>query len=218
MARRVEGMTLVEIAVSLTILVGFLGVPAMLLLAASRSYATESSTAKVAEAVREGVEAVSSRLVQSSAGTVTAVAPVINPAVDDTLTYQRALDYQGGAIVWGTLEQIGFEYSPTDPDDGLDNDGDGLIDEGRVVWTEDPGGLNERKVTLAEWVSETMPGEIPGNGIDDNANGLTDEGGFSFEQAGDRVTIRLAITRPGPQGTTITRTLERTVAFLNPDP
>ena len=44
-------------------------------------------------------------------------------------------------------------------EDGVDNDGDGLVDEGRVVWIQNRGVLGERRAVLCNWVSETLLGE-----------------------------------------------------------
>jgi hypothetical protein len=59
-----------------------------------------------------------------------------------------------------------------------------------------------------------MEGELA-NGIDDNGNGVIDEKGLCFVVEGNRVTIRLTIDKPGPDGKHYRRTLETTVTCRN---
>jgi hypothetical protein len=76
----------------------------------------------------------------------------------------------------------------------VDNDGDGRIDEGQVVWIENPGIPGERRMVWARNVADLLEGELD-NDADDNGNGLVDERGLSFEAVGDVLTIRLTCER-----------------------
>jgi len=116
-------------------------------------------------------------------------------------------------VILGNTARIGFEYTPDEPNDGVDNNGNGLIDEGRVVLTTDVGLGSEGRQVLCRGVSESFEGEVSGNGLDDNRNGLRDEGGCSFDFDGDRVTIRLTLAATDSQGLVISRTFTRTVAL-----
>jgi hypothetical protein len=119
------------------------------------------------------------------------------------------------APVWGPPERLLLEYSPGEVDDGIDNNQNGLVDECRVVWLENPDTVNERRTVLCNWVRETLEGETPGNNADENGNGLDDEPGLCFDFDGNRVTIRLTVERLSPEGFSIMRTLERTISFRN---
>ena len=81
-------------------------------------------------------------------------------------------------------QRFEFVYDPDEVDDGQDNNGNGLIDEGRIVWTRNVGAPDERSVVLCHQVREYLEGEVP-NGLDDNGNGLVDEKGLSFERNGE---------------------------------
>jgi hypothetical protein len=63
-------------------------------------------------------------------------------------------------MVWGPVISVGLEDDINDPNDGMDNDGDGCIDEATVVWCRDVGGPNETSEIWVENVRRFMDGEI----------------------------------------------------------
>ena len=106
-------------------------------------------------------------------------------------------------------------------EDDVDNDGDGLVDERRVVWIRKPGQPDERRTVLCRDVPKWFEGEIPGNSLDDNGNGLVDGMGLAFDFAegfpDERRYVRILLsleTRDG-EGRPITTTVERFVSFRN---
>jgi hypothetical protein len=108
---------------------------------------------------------------------------------------------------------------PSETDNGADDDGDGLIDEGMIEFTRDLGAGTERIVRWARGVREYLAGENP-NVADDNANGLTDERGLSFSLTGRILTIRLTLQAVGAKGdgasgTVLSRTVETSVRLRN---
>ena len=135
------------------------------------------------------------------------------PDQASVLTYQVSDGVTNGAVDWGVPITIGFEYETGELDDGLDNNGNGLADEGMVVWTENPGP-NERRVVWAHNVREFQEGE-DFNGVDDNGNGLEDEMGLSFTIQGDVLTIRLCLEEVGPLGDLVTKTAQTSVRIRN---
>jgi hypothetical protein len=118
-----------------------------------------------------------------------------------------------GDPVFGPLERLVLEYD--EANDGLDDDGDGLVDEGRLVWLENPGAAGERRVVLCNDVREYLAGETS-DGDDENGNGLIDERGFALDFAGNAVTVRLTLEARGQKGQIIVSSAQRTVAFRNP--
>src|SRR5688500_8564681 len=64
------------------------------------------------------------------------------------LLYRQARSWDGNAgdgvnglnILWGPQNRLAFEYEAEETNDGTDEDGDGLVDEGRIVLTRDVGG------------------------------------------------------------------------------
>ena len=128
------------------------------------------------------------------------------------LLFRPAAGLNGTAVVWGDQNQLAFEDEPGEVNDGLDNDGNGLIDDGMLVLTRDMGG-NEKRVVLCHGVRELLEGE-DANGADDNGNGVTDEAGFNVHRVGDVLFLRLSLEEAGEQGNVV-RTLETSVRLRN---
>jgi hypothetical protein len=103
---------------------------------------------------------------------------------------------------------------PGDPEDGLDNDGDGAVDEGLVVRRIDPGTSDERQDVLATGVSALLEGEID-NDEDDNGNGLVDERGICFFLKGHILEMRLTLERSDGNGGSVKETVETSIAIRN---
>lgn len=137
------------------------------------------------------------------------------PLGTSTLTYRICGGYDdaSSAVAWGAQRMLVLEYEPGESDDGADNDGDGLIDEGRLVWIENEGEPEEQRIVLAQAVAEYLEGEVL-DADDDNGNGLTDERGFSLEFEDELVTVRLSLQSAGANGV-ITKTLETTISVHN---
>ncbi|MHC4860509.1 MAG: prepilin-type N-terminal cleavage/methylation domain-containing protein [Planctomycetota bacterium] len=136
------------------------------------------------------------------------------PAFATVVNFQTNTGYTDGAIVWGPPVRIEFQYAPDDPNDGVDNNRNGLIDEGRIVRRENPGQPNERLVVLTNWVPEYLEGEIP-NSSDDNGNGLEDERGFSVSVEEGVWILHITLSRPGPSGRMHMHTVEVSVQPRN---
>ena len=127
-----------------------------------------------------------------------------------SLSSRRPIGFAGGGVQWGPLTTIALELEPGEMDDGLDNDGDGFADEGRVVWTEAPGQPSERSVVLGQGVREYLQGETP-NAADDNGNVLLDERGLSFASQDDVLTVRLTCQRLDDGGRVMTKTVQTSI-------
>lgn len=211
---RRSGMTLMEIVLALSILIGVGGTIFLATQSLSSAFRTGTNLATLDSQARNGLDAVARLLEQAGADTLNA--PSSDPfSGEDEIVFQRALGFAGGAIVYGPVERVRVEPSPADPPDGVDNDGNGLVDEGQVVWIERDGEPDERRHVLVRHVARAAEGEVAGNGADDNANGITDEGGFSLVWDTETLTVRLTLERAVTAAVTTRRTFERTVGFLN---
>jgi len=112
------------------------------------------------------------------------------------LTYQRPAGVSGAGLVqWNTPSRLELLPEPREVDNGIDDDGDGLVDERRLMYTRDIGAANERTVVLCSGIPELAPGELT-NGLDDNGNGAVDEAGFNVLRTGDLLTVRITIQQP----------------------
>ena len=202
-------MTLLEVAMALTLFAAFASSVFLAIDLSSASYRTEAVTARLDSLAREALDQICERLRGTDFENIT---PRV--AAVDSIDFQRVRGFAGG-VQWGPTERLAFEYEPAEPNDGLDNDVDGLIDEGRLVWIENPGLATERRTILCSHVSESLEGELPGNGLDDNGNGLVDERGFCFEFIGSRAVARLTLEEPDRAGRVIRHSSQRTVTPRN---
>ncbi len=179
----------------------------------ARAFRTGATVGQLEARTRDVLQRISDRLESAD---LTLTAPQIGaPFHSSWIDYQRVTGYTAGVRDLGPPERIILEYSPLDPNDGVDNDGNGLVDDGRIVWIENPGLASERRVVLSRWVPEFMENEIEGNLADDNGNGLQDERGLSFDFFGGRLTIRLTLEQQDADGFLITRSLSRTLTLRN---
>ncbi len=206
--RRARGLTLVELVFSLALL-------------ATLALAAGSVTDRAADAFQES-SANEDLTVRAHAALERTLEPLAEaesaalPALDlgsDTITYHRATGFAGGTQ-WGPNTQVGFVYDTGELDDGLDNDGDGRVDEGQVVWLENPGQPGERRLVLATGVREYLEGETA-NGLDDNGNGFVDESGFWISGNGEVLTLRLTLERLDPKGRLLLCTVESSSRVRN---
>jgi prepilin-type N-terminal cleavage/methylation domain-containing protein len=205
------GFTLLEMAVAAGLLAVFLGSTAFLGKSLLGAFRTETAQAQKDEALHLALDRMVQRLRTVDAEALLPVAV----ASSDWVEYQRASDHDGTNVIWGPLERLLFERDDGELDDGLDNDGDGLVDEGRVVWVREPGAPDERRNVLATGVPETGMGEIAGNAADDDGNGLEDEGGLAFEVVGGRMRIALTLVWLDEGGELQEIAAERSVTMRN---
>ena len=209
-----RGMTLVEVVIGLTLFVAFASSAFLAIEASASSYRTETAAAHLDFLARQALDDVADHLRAADFDSITPP-PLVAPSSASSLDFQGALGFQNGAVEWGPVERLTFEPDPADPEDGLDNDSDGLVDEGRLVWIENPELPGERRAVLCSHVSAALEGEILGNGVDDNQNGLIDERGFCVEFTGERAIARITLERADATGRVIRQSSIRTVTPRN---
>lgn len=212
------GFTLIEVAISVSILGLLMAIFGMVSSTSTSAYRAVSIVSGLDVNARRTLTRVGSELA-SIGGSTLNLDPEGNFGLP-SLQYQRAIGFNTGVnpveIDWGEDTQLGFEYEVGEVDDGLDNDGDGLVDEGVVVLTLGIGGPNPRRVILCHDVRELALGELP-NGVDDNGNGVADEAGFNMQRVGDVMTVRLCLERRAAGGGTVVRTHQTSVRLRNID-
>ena len=94
----------------------------------------------------------------------------------------------------------------------MDNNGNGIVDEGLIALITDPGGAAERREVLARFVAARLEGEEE-NGLDDNGNGLVDERGFSLVREGRLLEVRITTLGADRADQPVPRTVRATVAI-----
>jgi len=205
------GFTLIEMAVALVLMSVLGGLVFLTAESTSNAVNTGVAVAELDGRALRVLERVCDALKASSAGVATPQAET--PFSNANLDFRRGLGADAdGDVLWGPLERLVLEYD--EADDGLDDDGDGLVDEGRLVWIEDPGGASERRVVLCQDVREYLAGETL-DGDDQNQNGLLDERGFALDFTGNRVTVRLTLEGRDRDGRLLASTVQRSVVFRN---
>jgi hypothetical protein len=210
--RAARGTTLVELIIGSVALVAVMVPVGLLLTGGVNSFRTTSGSDAADSIARQALDRIARELgpcVATSLGsmpqspwwssTVTLDQVTAVAAADATRTTQR-LD-------------VRFEYELSDPDDGIDNDRDGLVDEGQVVMTHGFGSPGARRTVVARNVAERLERETA-NAADDNGNALVDERGFCLERVGNSLTLRLTIQSRTPAGLVL-RTAEDTVFLRN---
>lgn len=209
-----RGSSLIEILFALVIMVIVLGVPGMILSSSSRAFSTSTSTTGLDLSARRALDRVAERL--SASGLVGVVDPgtIVFGVPLTGVTFRPQIGANTGGPAWGPAERIELRMAPGEVLDGTDTNGNGLVDEGRLVWLPNAADPS-RVVVLCSGVRATLPGEVLGNGIDDNGNGLVDERGFVILFEADRVELFLALENREQEGRVHQQVVTRTVALRN---
>lgn len=211
-AARTRGLTLVELMIAMTTLAVVLGAVALAASSGNNAFQTGHAVSTLETQAQRTVDRVIEEL--REAGRLGLVPDPQPPFGSATLDFQCNAGWGGAAVVWDDLTRIAFELMPGENDDGIDNNRNGLVDEGCVAWRRDPGLPDEQRVVFCSYVREYLEGELP-NGLDDNGNGLIDERGLCFEANGDTVIVRLTLERMDAEGQLITRTVESAITLRN---
>lgn len=192
-----SGFTYVEMVIALTLMVSMFLAVSMTTQRANEAYDEGTFQAKVEMDLHRTLDFLMDEL-EASIGSRLQPLPVA-PLASQTLAYDHSTGYVGGVIVPGPRRSVTMVLDPLEFDDGLDNDDDGLIDEGELVWIENEGLPGEISTVYLRDIPEFLEGEVE-NALDDNGNGLIDEPGLSFELTGNVLTIRLTVERRDPMG------------------
>jgi len=206
------GLTLIELLIAMMILAMLLATIGMTVMRGGGAFKQGVATSVVEAQARRGLDRITDLFSGGRAGSL-APNPVA-PFGSSTLDFDKSAGFAGGVVVPGPTTRIAFQNDPTDLDDGVDNNGNGLVDEGRIVLVQNVGLANQTTAVIVPWVREFLQGELE-NGVDDNGNGLIDERGLSFEVVGQMLNIRLSLERLDEDGRRIVRTVETSVRLRN---
>jgi len=213
MSPRAAGHSLVEMMVSLGILAIVGGTLALVGLTSEDAFRTESARTLVDGQAREVISRLTRELRGSSRDSISALPE--SPAWDVNLIFDQpsTINLLSGAINW-RIVRLELRYEDGELNDGLDNNGNGLADEGQVVMLRNWGAADEVTAVLAHGVREYAEGETL-NGLDDNGNGLVDERGLSFERSDDTIAVRLTLEGVDPDARRFMRSAETSVLLRN---
>lgn len=207
-----RGFTLVEMAISATILFVLLGVVGLAALTGDKAFHVAAAKSEVEARARRVVDRIADQVAMCGATALTPSA--LAPLGSSTLDFKTPTGLAGSTITWGDTSRIQFQYTTRDPNDGKDNDGNGLVDDGQVVLVQHVGLTTQKSTVLVRGVAEFLQGETP-NAKDDNSNGLVDEKGLSFDRVGEKLTIRLTLGEKDPEGDLVVRSAQTTIKIRN---
>lgn len=203
------GFTLLELVISLAILSVMVGAALMVQVTGYDAFEAANLQTEAEGKARRGLDRVAQELeravVMNLFTNFTALAPH-----SESLTWLSASGLVDGALTPGSVTHVSWESDPRDPENGLDDDGDGLVDEGVVALWREVGEAGQIRVVVANDVTRYFAGEVP-NGADDNGNGSIDEAGFHFELDGDLMTLRISVAARDSEGRTVLRTAETSI-------
>lgn len=208
------GFTLLELLVVCALLGTVLGAIVMTLRSTQGSYERGLSRAEVDAQAQRLLERIKAE-VRSADRSSVALAPGA-PFAASSLDYARAGGWQGGALVVETPRRLRMALAPGELDNGLDDNGNGLVDEQRVELLLDPVGNPLQAIGWGSWLRETAAGELD-NGLDDDGNGVVDEPGlwFAYEPATGSLRIQVTLERALPGGRRLTSTKRATLQLRN---
>ncbi len=206
------GFTLVEMMVSLVLLSSLMGVLITTTTTAMRSSRGSTEQLLVESKGLRALHAITRELRLAGVDTLDLAS---DPNVTASgLQFQVIESVSGGKVVWSAPLRVQWELAPGEIDDGLDQTGNGLVDDGQIVLIRNAGMATEIRKVLSSSVTQWLEGELP-NGADDNLNGLVDETGLSFTRNGDVLTIRLTTRSVSREGEAFTYTSEGTIRLRN---
>lgn len=208
-----SGYTILEVAFASAIALGLLFAIATTTRQASRAYEEGQSRARLVAAAHQALDRIAVELDTARFDSLDPVGTLVGNG-SATITFTQAAGYGGGAMNWTAPVSISFQLERDELNDGLDNDGNGLVDEGQIVLVRNVGQADQTTVVLCHGVRSLLQGEVANLG-DDNGNGLVDEPGLVFELQGNVVVIRLSLEALGPDGSRVVKTVQTAVRIRN---
>lgn len=215
--RSLRGAGLIEVLVAVTLTVLVLAGVVQATHRGMGAFRAGAANSEIETRAARAISRLARELLGASAGNVqpNLATPLGNPTTwSDSIAFRVGEAWVDGAIVWSAPRRVAWELAPGELDNDLDDNGDGLVDEGSLVLVLEAGMAEETRVVLASGVRKYLEGESF-NGVDDNGNGLVDERGLAFDLDDDVLTIRISLERIGPDGNPIIRTQQASIRLRN---
>ena len=210
--RRRAGFTVIEVVISVGVLSVMMSLAGLAMMRSASAYQDTTQRTMLEIRTRRALDRILDEMATVAGSTMI---PALQANFDsDTVTFQQVVDIAGTVPVLGTQCTVAFQYAPGEADNGLDDDGNGLVDDGMLVLIRDVGAADQTNTVLCRGVPELLEGETA-DGADENGNGLVDESGFSLSRVGDTVVVRLTSQQPDGQGGVVSCTVETSVSVRN---
>ncbi len=206
------GFSLVELLVSVALLGVVFASAGMVSSTSQGLYRQSTQSSSLETRARQAVDRVVDEL-STMVRTLSFPDPA-SPAWTETLDFQQALGVVGGALTWGPLERLVLELEDNEAADGNDNDGDGLVDECRLVLVRNVGAATEVRSVVCRDVRRYAEREVA-NGADDNGNGMKDELGFWMQRQGDVMRLQLTLEDLDDGGRPVVRSVSTSFRIRN---
>lgn len=193
------GFTLVEVIIATTVFL-LITLNVNLVVSAGRSAASAGAfMMSIEDELHLTVDRMSLALMAADSNEVNGTE--LAPLSSGTVRFQTALGTNGGLVVHGPVEDVSWIRTTKD--------------EGRIEWSEDPGGPTERSVVWSQNVPVAFNAEIMNNSVDDNGNDLRDEGGLAFTKLGRTIDIYLTVAKEDEKGRALARDKRSVVTCRN---
>jgi prepilin-type N-terminal cleavage/methylation domain-containing protein len=189
------GFTLLELGIVMVLLVIVAVKAAMLFDIAAESQTEDTAQVALEDQARRTMDQIVFAVMGANRETL--FPDPESPTYSEDVQYEVSLGVQAGAVVWGDPERIALGQGSQ-----------------QVVWSQNPGEPEERRVVWTNVVRPFLEGELF-NGIDDNGNGLIDERGAAFERVGADIRLHLTLEALNGERRRVTRTLTTTVLSRN---
>lgn len=198
-----NGYSLLEVLISTTIITMVFGAAVAVTIPIQDFYAATS----VEETARLNAEIALDKIVSELKEVSLANGELIpaDPADDVRLKFKKVTGITTDPPTVGNFVEWRFEYSDGETNDGVDNDHNGMIDDGRLVRAVyNAAGEEIAAVVVAKNVMESDP-----------AVGLN---GLSFTRMGSKIRVSISIEKPHPKALkkeTVRVNYQSTVRFLD---
>ncbi|MFH1024847.1 MAG: prepilin-type N-terminal cleavage/methylation domain-containing protein [Planctomycetota bacterium] len=151
-----RGFTLIEILVTVAVLTVVAVAVGGMLITSQNTFSMGTTLGTLQDQSRFVVDKIANELQQSGTSTF---APA-SPSGVTSLAFQKCTGYVASARTWGNAITYAFAYETGEVNDGADNNGNGLADEGIITRTE-----GTQTVTVARYVREgsfmfTLSGKV----------------------------------------------------------
>jgi hypothetical protein len=208
-----QGFALIEVAVTISLIALVFGSIVQAHRATVQTYSQASAVAIVQAEAQRVLDRVTAELENS--GSVLQPNPIV--ASTDNIVFQAATGVNAatGAITSGTPTRLAWLVDDGETaNNGVDDNHNGIVDEGKLVLTRNYNLPNEVSIVLAHRVPKYLQGETFNN-ADDNGNGLVDEHGFCVFREGNLLRVRLTLARATKGGKIVNATVETGVRLRN---
>jgi type II secretory pathway pseudopilin PulG len=208
------GHTLIEIALVAAVAGVLFGAVGLSMMRASGAYQQDLTTSTVNTHAQRLLERIANEFLDASH--VSILITPIAPNNELWIDFARPAGFNGGVLALGPKRRLALRYSTSDPDNGVDDNNNGLVDECVIALIPDVAGDPTNSLELGTGVREYLEGELP-NGLDDNGNLLIDERGLSasYDATAATLTLRVTVERVGPGGARLARSAQTSIRLRN---